>query len=186
MPENKVKFGLKKCYYAVITEGEGGAFSYGTPVAIPGAVSLAANKSGDSEAFEADDKDFWVVSSAQYDITLEVAKLPESFFTDVLMYTADAKGVLWESGAECKRIALLFEQNGDQKPTRYAFLNCLPSLPNVEAETSKKKTPKPTSISMVATEDPNGRTLAFSKSDTDATVYNDWFTTVPTYTAVGG
>lgn len=93
---------------------------------------------------------------------------------------------MWESGAECKRIALLFEQNGDQKPTRYAFLNCLPSLPNVEAETSKKKTPKPTSISMVATEDPNGRTLAFSKSDTDATVYNDWFTTVPTYTAVGG
>lgn len=85
MPENKVKFGLKKCYYAVITENDG-AFSYGTPVAIPGAVSLAANKSGDSEAFEADDKDFWVVSSAQYDITLEVAKLPESFFTDVLMY----------------------------------------------------------------------------------------------------
>ena len=123
MPENRVKFGLKKCYYAVITENDG-AFSYGTPVAMPGAVSLAANKSGDSEAFEADDKDFWVVSSAQYDITLEVAKLPESFFTDVFMYTADAKGVLWESGAECKRIALLFEQNGDQKPTRYAFLAC--------------------------------------------------------------
>lgn len=76
MPENKVKFGLKKCYYAVITEGENGAFTYGTPVAIPGAVSLSANKSGNSEAFEADDKDYWVVASAQYDITLEVAKLP--------------------------------------------------------------------------------------------------------------
>lgn len=185
MPENKVKFGLKKCYYAVITEGENGAFTYGTPVAIPGAVSLSANKSGNSEAFEADDKDYWVVASAQYDITLEVAKLPESFYGDVLAYSEDAKKVLWENGAECKRIALLFEQNGDQQATRFAFLNCLPSIPSIEAATSKAKSPKTTSISMVATEDPDGRTLAFSKSDTDSSTYAAWFTNVPTYTSAG-
>ena len=36
---------------------------------------------------------------------------------------------------------------------------------------------------MVATEDPNGRTLAFSKSDTDSSTYAAWFTNVPTYTS---
>ncbi len=183
MAENKVKFGLKRCYYAIVTIGEDGAFTYGAPVAIPGAVNLAASKSGDSEAFEADDQDYWEVSSAQYDITLEVARLPESFYADVLAFQEDAKKVLWESGAECKRIALLFEQNGDKQATRYAFLNCLPSLPNVEAETSKSKTPKTVTLSMTATEDPNGRTLAFSKSDTDSTVYDGWFAAVPTFAA---
>ena len=38
--ENKVRFNLKNCCYAVITE-TAGAISYGTPVAIPGAVQAA-------------------------------------------------------------------------------------------------------------------------------------------------
>lgn len=182
MAENKVKFGLKKCYYSVITVTSG-VFSYATPVAIPGAVSLTAAKAGDSAVYEADDVDFWVVSSQQYDITLEAAKLPESFYTDVLCFEADAKNVVWEKGAECKRIALLFEVTGDQNNPRYAFLNCMPTPPDVEAETSKARTPKNTTIKMTASADPNGRSLAQSKSDTDATTYGAWFTSVISYAA---
>ena len=36
---NKVKFGLKNVHYAVLDETDGAA-SYGTPVAVPGAVNL--------------------------------------------------------------------------------------------------------------------------------------------------
>jgi hypothetical protein len=42
---NKVKFGFKNCYYATITEGAGGAITYGTPVALKGAVSMSLSPS---------------------------------------------------------------------------------------------------------------------------------------------
>ena len=44
---NKVEFGLRNVHYAVITEGDDGAITYGTPTKIPGAVSITMDKSGD-------------------------------------------------------------------------------------------------------------------------------------------
>ena len=52
MTGNKVQFGLKKLYYATITDS-GTALAYGTPVALPGAVSMTAAPTGESEEFEA-------------------------------------------------------------------------------------------------------------------------------------
>lgn len=182
MAENKVKFGLKKCYYSVITD-TAGVYSYAAPVAMPGAVSLTAAKTGDSTIYEADDSDFWVVASQQYDITLELSKLPESFYTAVLGFESDAKTIVWEKGAESKRVALLFESSGDQNNPRYAFMNCMPTPPDVEAETSKARAPKNTTLKLVASADPDGRTLAQSISTTDATTYSAWFSAVPSFTA---
>ena len=49
---NKVKFGIKNCYYSVITEDDNGQVTYGTPVAFKGAVSLSLDASGgDPEKF---------------------------------------------------------------------------------------------------------------------------------------
>ena len=39
--KNKVKFGLKNVHYALLQEGEEGAITYGTPVPMPGAVSMS-------------------------------------------------------------------------------------------------------------------------------------------------
>ncbi len=38
---NKIKYGLKNVHAALQTQGEGGAYTYGTPQAIPGAVSMS-------------------------------------------------------------------------------------------------------------------------------------------------
>ena len=51
---NKVKFGFKNCYYAPITVSAGGEVSYGTPVALNGAVSMSLSASGDTTEFYAD------------------------------------------------------------------------------------------------------------------------------------
>ena len=53
---NKVKFGLKNCHYAKATlDPDTNAVTFGTPVAIPGAVNLSRDTEGDTETFYSDE-----------------------------------------------------------------------------------------------------------------------------------
>jgi len=78
--ENKVRFGLKNVYYAIMTSGG----SYITPVAIPGAVNLDMSPAGDTNKFYADNIAYYVgVSNQGYEGSLEIAKIPDQMFQDV-------------------------------------------------------------------------------------------------------
>ena len=57
---NKIKYGIKNCYYAVATIADNGSATYGTPVALPGAVSLSLEAQGENEPFYADNIVYWV------------------------------------------------------------------------------------------------------------------------------
>ena len=62
--KNKVKFGLSNVHIAKITEADG-VITYGTPFAMPGAISLTADPAGDTTPFYADNIKYYIATSNQ-------------------------------------------------------------------------------------------------------------------------
>lgn len=139
---NKIKYGLSNVYYAVGTVGANNIMEYDTPVAIPGAVNLSLDPEGENTPFYADNIVYWVSNGNNgYSGTLEIAKVPDSFKTDVLGMIEDNTGVLVESmSAEIVHFALLFQFEGDENATRHVMYNCTCNRPTVAGETKGEST----------------------------------------------
>lgn len=179
--ENKVKYNLKNAHYAVITVGEDGAVKYGTPIPMPGSVSLSLDANGEPENFYADGGVYYVINNnTGYEGDLELALIPESFRTDILKEELDEKGVLIEnSEVELGTFALLFEFDGDQKHIRHVMYNCSASRPGIEGKTNEdKKEVQTEKLTINAVPLPNGMVKAKTGNTTDATTYADWYKAV--------
>ena len=82
---NKVKYNLKNVHAAKLTKGDDGNFTYDTPRAIPGAVSISLEAEGDSSPFYADGIVYFrSTANNGYSGDLEIALIPEWFRTDIL------------------------------------------------------------------------------------------------------
>ena len=190
---NKVKFGLKNVYYALLTIEDDEA-TFGTPVRIPGAVNLTMDAQGEPSTFYADDMAYYVTAANDgYSGTLEIALIPDSFRTDVLKESLDktAKVLTENVSAEAAPFALLFEFSGDQKATRHVLYNCSATRPSLSgATTTNTKEPTTESLTITATPLPNGNIRAKTTADTPETQYNAWYTSVwqptPASADVGG
>lgn len=123
---NKIKYGIKNVYYAVATIADNNSATYGTPVALPGAVNLSLEAQGDNTTFYADNIAYWVGNGNNgYSGTLELARIPDSFKEDVLGMILDSKDVLVEDmNAPIVHFALLFQFEGDEKATKHVMYNC--------------------------------------------------------------
>ena len=179
--KNKVKFNLKNVHYAKLTLADDGTPSYGTPVAIPGAVSLSLDANGEPENFYADGIAYYVINNNMgYDGDLEVALIPESFRKDILKEGLDANGVLVEnSDVNLEKFALLFEFDGDQKHIRHALYNCSASRPGIEGNTNEdSKEVQTETLTIKATPLPDGRVKGKTGDTTDSTVYSNWYNAV--------
>ena len=179
---NKVKFGLRNVYYSVITESNG-TITYGTPVAIPGAVNLSLDIVGDREDFYADDTIYYSSTANQgYEGDLEIALIPDSFKTDVLGMTADTNGALTETADDVvKSIALGFEVQGDSMPRRTWMYNCQVSRPADEAATiESSKTPNTETLSISCMPRLTDRAVkcVMTKTTENATAYEGFFSAV--------
>lgn len=179
--ENKVEFGLRNTYYAPITEGEGGSISYGTPVRIPGAVSLTIDPSGDLIRFKADDIDYYTNPNNQgYEGNLNLARVTDKFREDILGETLTKGGVLVENAdAQTKRFALLFEFQGDKKAIRHVLYYCSANRPTEASQTKDGGDPNTTDLSIVASPRPDNSIVKAKTTPgvTDA-IYNAWYTKV--------
>ena len=190
MGSNKVKFGLKNVYYAIVTESESDGVitsSYTTPVAWKGAVSLEVNPtSTDNNVFRADDSDYYIVSGSSqgFDGSFECALVPEAVETAVFDMKSDNNGVIAEyTTDEVKYVALLFEINGDNSGRRYMLPKVLFSKPGISAETTGEdgNTPKTTTLNLTASPRPDDNLAKLHTGDTTPdTVYNNWFNAVYT------
>lgn len=140
---NKIKYNLKNVHAAKLTLSDSGEYTYDTPKAIPGAVSISLDAEGESNPFYADGIVYFrSTSNNGYSGDLEIALIPEWFRTDILREELDKNGVLVENSniAETNKFALLFEFDGDAKSIRHVMYNCNATRPSIESETKKALT----------------------------------------------
>ena len=157
--------------------------TYENVFALPGGVTLSLDAEGDNSDFYADNKKFFTsYANNGYSGDLEMAKIIETFLTNVMGQTKDENGGITENVNDIdKYFALMYEVDGDETPTRYVFYKCKASRPNTEAETQNEngKTPKTETLKITASEDNNGDVKSYlEKNDTNTTAYNSFFETV--------
>ena len=182
---NKVKYNLKNVHAAKLTETVADGvttFTYATPKAIPGAVSISLDAEGESSPFYADGIVYFRSSTNNgYSGDLEIALIPEWFRTEILQEALDAKGVLVESSnvTESVKFALLFEFDGDVNAIRHVRYNCSASRPSIASET-KEDTIEPGTETLSVTADPRSDGLVKGRTGdtTDQTAYADWYKNV--------
>ena len=182
--KNKVKFGLSNVHIAKMIIGEEGDITYGTPFKIPGAVSLSLDAEGDSEPFYADNMKYYEsYANNGYTGELEVAKLPEQFYTEILGQKQDTNGGILENiNDTISPFAFMYQIEGDQTGTRFCYYNTTVSRPSTEANTTEDtKTPDTETLSITtsARTDTGDVRYKLPLTDENKVAYNAFFDAVP-------
>lgn len=187
MAENgKVRFGLSKLYYAVLTEGSTNAWA--TPVAIPGAVRMDISNNGTDNTFYADNVAYFKSSANNgYTGSLEVVQIPDQMLTDVWGMTLNNDGVVIEkTGVQPKPFALIFQVGTDDVDELNLFYRVVPTSKPISSPATTEDTVEPFTttfdfealplVSGAAAQ--QGLIKAKTTPTTDQTTTAAWFTTV--------
>lgn len=191
MAENgKVRFGLSKLYYAVLTEGSTNAWA--TPVAIPGAVSMDLSNNGTDNTFYADNVAYYKSSANNgYTGTLEVAQIPDQMLVDIWGMTLGNDGVVIEkTGVQPKPFGLIFQVDTDGVDELNLFYRVVPTSKPISSPATTEDTVEPftTSFDFEALPLVSGPTAqeglikAKTTPTTTSAIKEAWFTTVYTPT----
>jgi phi13 family phage major tail protein len=183
MPENKVIFGLKNCHYSVVSEDPTtGAIVYATPVALKGAVEISLEPRGETSDFYADDMLYFTTSTnAGYEATLTVANISREFRIDVLGETLEGTNNILEENTNqrTRKIAFMFEFDGDIKAVRHCLYNCTVTRPSLTSATKTETAePQPQELSLIAAPTEDGLVKRSTTGDTPAAVYDAWYSAV--------
>ena len=185
---NKVLYGLSQAAYAVATFATDGTVTYGTPVSLPGSVSLSLDAQGDLTTFRADNMDYWTSqSNTGYQGDYEIAKLPDSFYTDILKAINDTNGLNVEVvDPDTTHFAFLFQVEGDKNAVRHVLYNCTAGRPSVAGSTTAESIEPNTQTVQITAHPIEFSTLtkavikARAEETSASTAYASWFSAVQT------
>ena len=179
---NKVRYGLKKAYYSIVTIGQNGTPTFGAPKKLPGAVSITLDADAEQGVFYADDIAYYVTQTNNgYDGKLELALIPEEFDKDCLGSEESTDGLVYETATdEGSYFALLFEFTADSKAIRHCLYYCRAGRNSVEGETKGESAEvKTEELTFKAVPLPGSEIIKAKTCDTtDQTRYDNWYTTV--------
>ena len=181
MANNKVKFNLWNVYYAPLLTNTTSKIEYGTPIAIPGAVSLSLDPTGENTPFYADGIEYYTISNNMgYSGDLEIALIPESFRVDILKESRDNNNVLIENkDINVGKFALLFRFDGDIRAINHVMYNCSVSRPKIGSKTNEEsKEVQTETLTISAKPLVKGYVKAKTGDSTPQTVYDNWFKSV--------
>ena len=181
MANNKVKFNLWNVYYAPLLTNTASKIEYGTPIAIPGAVSLSLDPTGENTPFYADGVEYYTISNNMgYSGELEIALIPESFRVDILKESPDSNKVLIENkDINVGKFALLFRFDGDIRAINHVMYNCSVSRPKIGSKTNEEsKEVQTETLTISAKPLVKGYVKAKTGDSTPQTVYDNWFKSV--------
>ena len=181
MANNKVKFNLWNVYYAPLLTNTTSKIEYGTPIAIPGAVSLSLDPTGENNPFYADGVEYYTISNNMgYSGDLEIALIPESFRIDILKESPDSNKVLIENkDINVGKFALLFRFDGDIRAINHVMYNCSVSRPKIGSKTNEEsKEVQTETLTISAKPLVKGYVKAKTGDSTPQTVYDNWFKSV--------
>lgn len=144
---DKVLFGLEN----VTIFPKTGENTWSNPIRIPGAINLALNPSGSTNALFADNKKYFnSIANTGWEGDLEMVMFPDEFYIAALGWKHDDRGGLVEvSDAVPKPFALAFEVSGDIQKRRVVFFECTATRPASEAKTTEDTTTPQTQKSTV-------------------------------------
>lgn len=177
---SKIIYGLSQAYFSKVTVS-GTTVTYATPVAIPGAVNLSMDAEGELTPFHADNITYWEgASNNGYSCELEVAMIPETFYTTIFGDTKDSNGVLFEDASvQPATFALLFQVETDDTAKRVVLYNCKATRPSSEHGTVEDSIePTTETISFNARPRSTDAKVKASVASTASTGYSTWFTSV--------
>lgn len=183
--DNIINWGLVASAWAPITVDENGNDVYGLPRKFKGARSVSWTPDGDLVNVYADGTTIYTGKNNDgYSGTMEFTVLEEEFARYALGELVDANGLQYEpQEAKVNRFALLWEWEGDENRTRHCMFNVTANRPDLTAQTKGdggSKSPQYQTINLKAIPRQNDENVKTrTRSNTDPTVYANWFNAVP-------
>lgn len=177
MSDNKVKFNLKNCHYAVRTSGGAGAVK-----TCPGAVSLSLDPQGEQTKFFADGVVYYMSQSNQgYAGDFELALITDEMRQDLWNQHLHATDkTLYElSSDEPAVFDFGFQIDGDVLERLVWLYGCTATRPKIASQTNTDtKEPQTDTVSLTSSPLTNGLTIVATTKDTTTTVRSSWFSSV--------